>query len=127
MSIRAKSPFHHHENMTTPQQVLFDLNVVRLRADDEERNWTRLRRDCQLPAILGITGVVGLLVLCVIGMRMLKIHPGDWKDLAALFTPGLLMALGVVMAYQRKQKALMKLIDAEAPELSKKLKTKGIF
>jgi hypothetical protein len=110
--------------MVTPQQVLFDLNVARFRAEEEERKWIKLRRECQAPAILGITWIGGLLVICVIAM--LKSHPGDWKDLAALFTPVLLMAPGVMMAYRRKQMALMKIIDAEAPELAKKLKIKGI-
>lgn len=110
--------------MTTPQQVLFDLNVARLRAEEEERKWIKLRRDCQAPAVLGITWVSGILIMCIVGM--LTIHRNDWKGILALFAPVLLMAPGVMMAYQRKQKALMELIDAEAPELSRKLKLKGI-
>jgi hypothetical protein len=111
--------------MTTPQQVLFDLNVARLRAEEEERKWTRLRRECQAPTILGITFGCVLLILFIVGM--LKNYSTDWKDLAALFTPVLLMAPGVMVAYQRKQRALIAIIAAEAPELSRKLKTNGIF
>lgn len=110
--------------MITPQQVLFDSNVARFRAEQEERKWIKLRRECQAPVILGITWIGGLLVVCLIAL--LKNHPDDWKELAALFAPLLLMAPGVIMVYQRKQKALMKIIDAEAPELAKKLKIKGI-
>ncbi|HEY4247742.1 MAG TPA: hypothetical protein VGM64_12860 [Lacunisphaera sp.] len=110
--------------MTTPQQVLFDLNVARRRAEEEEQKWIKLRRECQAPAVLGITWVIGFLLLCIIGM--LEIRAGDWKDCFALFAPAMFMACGVMMAFQRKQKALMKVIEAEAPELSMKLKIKGI-
>ena len=36
------------------------------------------------------------------------------------------MAPGVLIAHKRKQKALVKIIESEAPELLQKLKIKGV-
>jgi hypothetical protein len=115
------------KTMKTTHEVLHDMNVARLRSEDEERKWTQLRRECQSPAVLGFTWLGILLVTFLIGVLWLRNHPGDWKGLPlALFSTVLVTAPGVLLAYQRKQKVLLKIIESEAPQLFQKLKTKGI-
>jgi hypothetical protein len=113
--------------MKTAPQVLHNINVAHLRAEDEEKKWTHLRRECQSPAVLGLTWLGIFLVISLICSLWLKGHPDDWKGLPfAFFLPVLAMAPGVIIAHQRKQKALLKIIESDAPQLFQKLKTKGV-
>lgn len=113
--------------MKTAHEVLHDINVAHLRAEDEERKWTQLRRECQSPAVLGFTWLAVFLVTFLICSLWLRDHPADWKRLPfAFYLPVLIMAPGVLIAHKRKQKALVKIIESEAPELFQKLKIKGV-
>ena len=113
--------------MKTTNQILHDMNVARLSSEDEEIKWTQLRRECQSPAVLGFTWLGVFVIMSLTGVLWLKRHPGDWEGLPLeLFATVLVMGLGVLIAFQRKQKALMKVIEVEAPQLFQKLRTKGI-
>ena len=112
--------------MKTAHEVLHDINVAELRAEDEERKWTQLRRECQSPAVLGFTWLGVFIIMSLIGSLWLRGHTGDWKGLPFAFLPVLVMVPGVIIAYQRKQKALLKIIESDAPQLFQKLKSKGV-
>ena len=113
--------------MKTTHEVLHDVNAARLRSEDEERKWIQLRRECQSPAVLGFTWLGIFLVTSLISALWLRSHPGDWKGLPfALFAAVLVMAPGVLVTYRRKQKALLRIIESEAPRLFQKVKTQGI-
>jgi hypothetical protein len=113
--------------MKTAHEILQEENMARLSAQEEERRWIRLRRECQSPAILGFTWLGVFLFMSLIAALWVVRAPGHWdRSLVGMFSPVLIMAPGVVLAYQRKQKALLKIIESEAPQLFQKLKTKGI-
>ena len=113
--------------MKTAQEILFEGKVARESAEKEKRKWAELKRQCQSPAVLVFTWFGILLVLSLIGAQWLRSHPGDWKGLPfAPFATLLFMAPGIFAGYQRRQKALMRIIEIEAPQLFQKLKHEGI-
>jgi len=113
--------------MKTTHEILHELNVARRISSEDERRWTRLRRECQSPAVLGFTWLGVVIVMSLIVGLWLSRHPGHWDGApVSLFVPVLVMAPGVMIAFHRKQKALLKIIESESPQLFKKLKTKGI-
>ena len=113
--------------MKTAHEILQEETIARLSSQEDERRWLRLRRECQSPAVLGFTWLGMFILMSLIGALFLVRHPGHWdSQLVGLFAPVLVMAPGVMVAYQRKQKALLKIIESEAPQLFQKLKTKCI-
>jgi hypothetical protein len=113
--------------MKTPHEVLQEVKVAGLRTLEEERKWAELKRQCQSPAVLGLTWFGILLFISLIGALWLYGHPGDWKGLPFVpFATLLLMAPGVIVAYRRRQNALLRIIEIEAPRLFQKLKDEKI-
>jgi hypothetical protein len=112
--------------MKNSHEVLYDLEISRLQNQDKEKKWTELRREYCSPAVLGFTWLGVLCFMSLIATLQLRNHPGDWEGLPMLFAPVVMMAPGVIVAFQRKLRALLKIIEAEAPQLFQKLKTKGI-
>lgn len=113
--------------MKTTDEVLLEVKVARLRTQEEEKKWAELKRQCQSPAVLIFTWFGIFLFLSLIGGLWLRSHPGDWKGLPFVpFATLLLMAPGVIFAYRRRQNALLKIIEIEAPQLFQKLKDEKI-
>jgi hypothetical protein len=113
--------------MKTPHEVLQEVKVAGLRTLEEERKWAELKRQCQSPTVLVFTWFGMFLLLSLIGALWSRSHSGDWKGLPFMpLATLLLMAPGVFIGYHRRQKALMKIIEIEAPQLFRKLKDENI-
>lgn len=113
--------------MKTAHEVLHEVKVTGLRTLEEERKWAELKRQCRSPAVLGFTWFGILLFMSLIGALWLRGHPGDWKGLPFVpFATLLLMAPAVFVLYRKRHEAMLRVIEAEAPQLFQKLKDEKI-
>ena len=113
--------------MKTTHEVLQEITTARLRSNEADRKWAKLRRDCQSPAVLGYTWLGFLVIVVLLVWPTLKDLPPHWIDLPlGLLTTLMIAATGVVTAFRKRQKAMLEIIATEAPQLLQRLKDENI-
>jgi hypothetical protein len=114
--------------MKTAYEILADDTIDRRQLEAKERAWAALVRDCRVPRgrmpfLAQMVMSVALIAVFAVTVR----QTGDYRGLYLVSGAFLLIALPMHFWQLRKrEKALLAMIEQEAPELHRRLKVEKI-
>ena len=113
--------------MKTASEVLLEEATARTQRAATEKKWADLVSQCRAPKWRSPFWFQSALFLVFLGYFRFASPPGDYRGIAVITAMFLLYGVpSYVMSQRRREKALLAIIEQEAPQLYRKLQHEGV-
>ena len=113
--------------MQTAHEVLLEEGAARLQREAIEKKWAELVSRRRAPRWQARLWYQSVMFLVLVGYFRFASQPGDYRGIIFVTAVFLFYCIpSYVVSQQRREKALLAIVEQEAPQLYRKLQQEGI-